>query len=96
MEAKKSSFKGTLNYNSSKLIHHNSSACGEKFERNGEGGKENDSLHIAFFRACWFQNILSYIKKLRAAHLFTTAGHSSLDKSMGFQADLVVWNALLI
>ena len=96
MDAKKSSFKCTLNYNSSKLIDHNSSVWGEKFKRNGEGKKENDSLHIAFLRVCWFQNILSYIKKSRVAHLFTTAGHSTLDKSIGFQAGFVVWNALLI
>lgn len=58
--------------------------------------KENDSLHIIFLRACWFQNILSCIKKSRVAPLFTAAGHSALDKSISFQAGFVVWNALLI
>lgn len=97
MDIKKSSFKCTRNNNSSKLIHHNNSVQGENFKRNGEGKKkENDSLHIIFLRACWFQNILSCIKKLRVAPLFTAAGHSALDKSIGFQAGFVVWNALLI
>lgn len=93
MEAKKSSFKCTLNYNSSKLIHHNSNVWGNFFKRNGEGRrKENDSLHKAFLRACWFWNT-SHGKKSRDAHLFTATGHSPLTK--GSVSRRTLWFGML-
>lgn len=51
--------------------------------------KENDSLDIAFLNACWLQNLLPDIKKVRFAHVFPTAGHSEL--TMASACRLTLW-----